>query len=268
MKNKSFLTFLPLVLSSLSGCKTVAIRFAGFGTKASPYLIGSKADIVNLSSIFHNNADEFANSYYKVISDIDMKDTPIYAIGNYFTPFSGNFDGNGHTIKNLNFKQITSCGLFGYVGEGANIHNLNLEYSFVSTSQEGIYFGGVAGYAEKNTIIDSCSFSGSIGFENSYVYTTVNTTSAFYTYATVGGFGAVDHAKAVGGIAGLSGGTISNCKANGSLVGTICGGIAGESNGTISNCTFNDSYIFSGKSCGSIAGLLKSENDNTATITG
>jgi hypothetical protein len=49
-------------------------------------------------------------------------------IGTLESPFTGSFDGGGHTISNLFFNSITdsNIGLFGCTGETAKIRNLGL----------------------------------------------------------------------------------------------------------------------------------------------
>ena len=143
----------------------------------------------------------------------------------YNSPYSGRFDGQGHTIRNLTVKVSEgSAGIFG--SNNGTIINLNLENASISGSKT---CGGIVGY-NRGTIID-CSFSG-----------------------TVLGSG-----SDVGGIAGSNFGTISGCSFNGTVKSETSGsvgGIAGESpyNGKILNS--HSSGTVSGN--GNIGGIVGS----------
>ena len=76
---------------------------------------------------------------------------PIGYHGDY--PFKGNFQGNGHTISGIYFKDTNATnvykGLFGYVHKDGQIHNFNLTNSYfeasVSNSTTQVNLGSVAG---------------------------------------------------------------------------------------------------------------------------
>lgn len=72
-------------------------------------------------------------NYYVLGADIDMSgiatQTPI---GNYNVPFTGYFDGAGHTISGLNITSDSAAGLFGVV-IGADIRNLTVDGKVTST---------------------------------------------------------------------------------------------------------------------------------------
>lgn len=89
-----------------------------------------------------NSAEEIAaimadsskwKNYYVLASDIDMSgianQTPI---GNYDVPFTGYFDGAGHTISGLDVTSDFVAGLFGVV-IGADIRNLTVDGKVTST---------------------------------------------------------------------------------------------------------------------------------------
>ena len=57
---------------------------------------------------------------YLLQVDIDLKDHPFTPIGTEKHPFTGTFDGNGHTISNLKIdKKSDNVGLFGFVKSDA-----------------------------------------------------------------------------------------------------------------------------------------------------
>ena len=71
--------------------------------------------------------DKFQNEPFKQTADLDMKQYVWVPIGNETTPFIGNYDGQGHLIKNLYIDyigtgdlryELTDYGLFGHVHGG------------------------------------------------------------------------------------------------------------------------------------------------------
>ena len=110
------------------------------------------------------------------------------------SPYSGRFDGQGHTIRNLTIKVSEgSSGIFG--SNRGTVMNLNLENASISGSEKNC--GGIVGY-NLGTIID-CSFNGTVlGSESN-----------------------------VGGIAGINYGTISGCSFNGTVKSETSGSVGG-----------------------------------------
>lgn len=156
---------------------------------------------------------------YQLVKDIDM--TGYYTfepIGNELDgAFTGSFDGNGYTIKNLelNYGSYKYVGLFGYLD--GPVQNVNLENIEVQAARYG---GGIAGYGDENGSISNCNVSGSISVSNDY----------FDVYA--------------GGIAGYSSALIKYCNNNAEIKSdglggnayTFCGGIVGTSEADIFEC--------------------------------
>jgi len=88
------------------------------------------------------------------------------AIGTETAPFSGSFDGGGHSISGLNIHSASDFqGLFGYIrGEDAVIKNLGLKDGSVSGSY---YVGGVAGYNHAGTV-QNCYVTNSVSGSGNY----------------------------------------------------------------------------------------------------
>lgn len=135
-----------------------------------------------------------ASAQAVLLNDIDMKEmTSWIPIGNSSTPFTGKFDGQGHTISNLVVKTGKSySGLFGNtsnatiqnfringtitVSEGTsehgtvgyasttfitNVHSaLNITTSKANADTKHI--GGIAGTIASRTSVFRCSYSGTI----------------------------------------------------------------------------------------------------------
>ena len=139
-----------LISISLLLMSVPAFAISGTGTEANPYLISSVSDIAKI----HDDLD----GYYKLTNNIDMSGVTFEPIGNENEgAFTGTIDGAGYTISNLNINLPDNkyVGFIGYL-EGT-VKNLNL----TNVDAYGYrYVGGLVGYAENNSIIDSCYITG------------------------------------------------------------------------------------------------------------
>lgn len=142
---------------------------------------------------------------YKLAADLDMA-------GEVWTPidFRGSFDGNGHSISNLNVSgnslglelsydgnmkvyKTRGCGMFGIL-ENAEVKNLELrDIRFSVETSECVFAGSVAGFM-KNSVLDNLTVSGT-GI--------LKTTSKCF---------------GIGGLAGYGFGEIRNSKADMTLI--------------------------------------------------
>ncbi|GAI92300.1 unnamed protein product, partial [marine sediment metagenome] len=99
----------------------------GTGTQADPYLIYTSEQL-NMIGLFPCLLDK----HFKLMADIDLSSftgISFNITGTESTPFTGVFDGNGHTISNFSYTSIGTSytGLFAYVsGENAVIKDLGL----------------------------------------------------------------------------------------------------------------------------------------------
>ena len=164
------------------GAVAVAGVLPGSGTPADPYLISSADDW----SVFAANVSGgLGSGCYRLAADIGPVAVPAGAVG---APFSGTFDGGGHTltvalsgtdpyvapfaaidgatIGNLVVAGTVSggmhcSGLVGLVAGGTNmIENCRIDAA-VSTSKS--HFGGVVGHGYvADTTLRGCVFSGSL----------------------------------------------------------------------------------------------------------
>ena len=94
----------------------------------------------------------------KLLRDVELTDTWT-PVGDSSTPFKGTFDGGGHKITGLKITSGSYIGLFGYVGEGAVIRNVNLVGANVSgVKRVGALIGQIKGNAKvSNCTVDSTS---------------------------------------------------------------------------------------------------------------
>ena len=181
-------------------------------------------------------------------NDIDLTGIDWTPIGTESRPYTGNFDGGGHTITGLKIDKSGTdyVGLIGCLGSGGKVQNVTLTNISVSGAN---CVGGIAG--QNYGTVENCSVNG-----------------------TVTGKGFTD----TGGIAGSNYGTISGCSAEGTVTGSVnVGGIAGGSylGSTIEGC--HSTAAVSGiSSVGGVVGNLGnnsflmacySTGNVTATIT-
>ncbi len=185
-------------------------------------------------------------------TDVDLTGVNWTGIGTETKAFTGNFNGNGHTISNLTMNTGTyGYALFGFV-EGGTIENIAITNANVtstagdtSTDSYDSYVGCLIGKATdatiKNCQITNSTVSGksdaallvghttgNSNISNCYVSGTVNT-----SVADAGGI--------TGELAGSS--SIKNCVSDTDVNNTsynygLIGGIAGKNagTGTITNC--------------------------------
>lgn len=94
----------------------------------------------------------------KLLRDVELTDTWT-PVGDSSTPFKGTFDGDGHKITGLKITSRSYIGLFGYVGEGATIKNVNLVGANIfGVKRVGALIGQIKGNATvSNCTVDSTS---------------------------------------------------------------------------------------------------------------
>ena len=128
---------------------TVATSFSGGnGTKDNPYLIKTGAELAYFQQLLaEDEAVSYQKLYYALADDINLGSNKLDPIG-IENSFSGNFDGRGHTIKNISIigendsTKTNYYGLFGNI-EKANISNLNIDGIKISVANPGITKLGV-----------------------------------------------------------------------------------------------------------------------------
>jgi hypothetical protein len=145
--------------------------------------------------------------------------------------FGGNFDGQGHVIRDLNIQlpNDVHVGLFGSV-MGGNITNIGVVNANVIGNQD---VGGLVGWNNGGTVSNSYA-TGSIGGFNvvgGLVGDNAGTVSNSYSTGSVAGGN-----DSVGGLVGYNGGTVGYSYSVGRVSGTTnVGGLVGQNTGTVSN---------------------------------
>lgn len=136
-----------------------ATSFAGgSGTSSSPYLISTPAQLGYLCYLINSSTStSYKSKYYKLTADLNMNANYWIPIGYTSTSyaFTGNFDGDGHTISYITINGTYSgCGLFGYAGSSATIKNLKMTKLVITNAESSTptYVGCILGYSSNTTI--------------------------------------------------------------------------------------------------------------------
>ena len=204
----------------------------GSGTESDPYIIPSREMLVYYRDMINadSTGDGYRSAHYKLTDNIDLggNTNQWTSISN----FNGSFDGNGRTISGLYINSDAStygvAGLFGSVGEGGTVENLNVEGSVTVSDGDDEFsvVGGVVG--SSSGTVSGCSSSVNVS----------------------GG--------AAGGVVGINRGTVSNCtntgKVTGAAYGYYAGGVVGSNDGTVENCYNTGTVIGNGYYAGGVAG--------------
>jgi predicted secreted protein len=206
-----------LIAVCLLGLPAHAKYSGGTGEPNDPYQIATAADLIALG----NEPNDY-DKCFLLTADIDLD--PNLPGGRVFdraviaadtdaanwrfqgTPFTGVFDGKGHTISRLTIEGGSYLGLFGQIGAPAVVSNLFLEA--VDVKGTGDYVGGLVG-GSNHAIVSQC-----------------------YSTAIVRG------AWCVGGLVGVNGrGAVTQCYSAGTVSGVwYLGGLVGLNNGVVTYC--------------------------------
>ena len=214
---------------------TISGSLSGSGTEADPYLIQSAADLAYVKQNYN-----FSGKYLKMTVSVDVNNT------NFMIKwFSGHFDGNNCSVRNLKIETTAAItGFFNQISGGNSIKNLIVYGSVKSTATGDSKLAGVVGY-----------LGGSISNCTNYASITGNTDTTKYDGNVAGVVGEVTKNCPVftdcvnygniygrgwnyGGVVGLSSTVVKNCKNFGDVhTMTDCvGGVVGASRSSIVLC--------------------------------
>lgn len=267
-------------LGQLTVADSLVMEALGFKIKV---FINTRADL--LDALQHFNL----SGHYILGANIDATGLNVAPIASSANPFTGTFDGNGHTINGL---QVVGngayVGLFASVGGSGTISNLGLTNLSVSAphgydvgglvgrnfgtiensyttgvvsgtagslvpGQTGIAIGGIAGW-NYGTIRDS--------------HSSANITSDSTSFVNLGGLsggntGTIDHSYASGTISGHSGAYNSGLVEIGGLVGEL--GFSNGTSGVVEHSYATGSVVSTGSN--TAAGGLVGASLNSSIIT-
>lgn len=120
----------------------------GDGSEAYPYVLLNATQLTSLSTKSQDNQN--ITEHFKLGADITLTEswTPITTVDEHGNgnQFLGTFDGDGHTISELEFNLSDYiAGLFGMIGTSGVVKNVKLKDCNMSVSSPGQICGGIAG---------------------------------------------------------------------------------------------------------------------------
>lgn len=218
-----------------------------------------------LAALCGDNADLTAN--YRLTRDIDLSGTDFRGIGSRDHPFSGSFDGDGHTVSNMTIHrpEDNNVGFFNFI-RGATVKNVTLRNADVTGKYSVGALVGVAAVTVSTVDIAS-NVGNTIGNCRAYGRVTSTNTDlsgsskGSYTGGLIGFNDGDSDAKTglsvlssvdgciadvdvtagaiyAGGLAGGNFGYITDSKARGNVSGASCtGGFVGGNDGKIYDCS-------------------------------
>ena len=146
----------------------------GAGTADMPYELGNAVELAYFAKLV-NEGNPFNEKYIQLTKNIALnaQDVPTAdgeptlwtPIGTYVSrkdnkPFSGTFDGNGHTITGLYINNATQYqGLFGNISTGGVVKNLVVAGRVIATGQNNV--GGIVARLSGGTV-QNCGFYGAV----------------------------------------------------------------------------------------------------------
>lgn len=258
-----------MVMPSTAQAQTITPEQpGGEGTASIPYFISTAeqlywfAGLVNGdASVCINGISKNRNAWAVLESDITVNSGVLKAdgtladgasgfiqwtpIGNYDNRYTGNFNGQGHTISGLYFNNNTGSsyvGLFGYIDKS---YDADASCTIQNVGIVDSYFNGYSCVGS----VCGCSYYGTI--------------SNCYNTGTVI---ATDYHS--GGICGLSNySSIEKCYNTGSVEGyTIVGGVAGQCMyGSITNCYNTGSVKGVGIASAGVGGVCETAVESEVT---
>lgn len=231
----------PALLAAIAGTQP-----GGSGTAKDPYRITDAAELIWLRDAVNAGA---ASTCAELRQDVEYVDKVWTPIGTSEHPYTGTFNGNGHTIR----VWLDGWGqaLFGYVGANAKLTDI----AVTKRQSENYSISASAPLARiNNGTITRCRYSGGITAKDSLgglVYTNNGTIEACCVYAGRLNRGSrieMYYSGWAGGIAYENTGTIANSYFYGDMVQAQSGdtvrdiigwgAIAHKNSGKVSNCYY------------------------------
>ena len=179
---------------SLAAAKDLGYTIESDGS----YTVTSADGLMNVAELVNGGKTDINIT---LDTDIDLTGKDWMPIGTS-NPYTGTFDGGGHTIKGLTVTTNDEyAGLFGWLGDAGTVKNVVMEGVQITKNHSSGFAGGVAGFSWGT--IENCSVSGSV---SGTVY--------------------------VGGVVGAQwNGSITGCSSSATVKGTVyVGGVTGQTN--------------------------------------
>jgi hypothetical protein len=232
----------PILWWQLSSLPKLPTFSGGSGEPDDPYRISTPTQ---LNSIGHN--PRLMGAHFELVNDIDLGGVDFYIIGDEPHPFTGSFNGDGHTVAHLTITGGSFLGLFGRLeGEVRNLGVVD-----VDMTGSGQYVGGLVGF--NSGTVTQCHGAGAVG-GGDYVGGLVgqNDGSVTQCYST----GAVSGTSSVGGLVGENWRTVTQCYSTGVVGGSdYVGGLVGHNYlGTVTRC-YSTGSVSGSRSLGGLIGV-------------
>ena len=184
--------------------------------------INNVADMQDLAASV-NAGDDYTDVTVTLSANLDLTSAGDWTpIGTSLRPFTGTFDGQGHTLTNLSVNTTEdAAGLFGVVGAGGVVKDVNIGSSsgMIAISgnhgDDALYLGAVVGRNAGKVV--GCS-------------NLTKVSGASYVHARIGGIVGTNEST----------GSIENCYNLGTVYTSrsdvFIGGLVGYNFGTVKNC--------------------------------
>jgi hypothetical protein len=305
MINSNFKIFIVALFFAISIQMSAGNLFAqsvftsGTGTVQNPYVIST---VEQLDAVRNHLSNHFI-----LANDIDIQGAEWVRLGNSINRFTGTLDGKGYTVKNYKidrsgaeaWEEKQDVGLFGFMGAGSKITNLNITGADVKGGSnvgllagrsdggiiENIRVSGVV-YGEDNVggLVGLIRFAAIVNESYSNARVTGNEQAGGLVGSNYQGEihnstseATVFGGSGYGGLVGSNSGLLINGKSYGAVSGIVswssggAGGLVGYNYGEIRN-SYSKSILVQGTS--GVGGLVGSNNGlvihsfSTSIITG
>ncbi|MCT4643103.1 MAG: Ig-like domain-containing protein [Bacteriovoracaceae bacterium] len=244
---------------------TFANSYQGADGDATPYKICHAGHFANIQY--------FPDKKFELVKDIDFAGNTIEHIK---TTFSGELEGNNHTIKNFIINKPTKSrvGLFA-LANSATFKNLNIENAQVTGYN---FVGGLVGSWSGTGLLDNVSINsnvtgvtytgGAIGVAGSAVDITIQN-SIFESTVTGNNYtgGVIGHISTLGGTFVANNLTLKNTVSGLSYVGGFLGSTV-DQNLTLSNINQTGNVVGLKSAIGGIVGAVKGGSFTNLQVTG
>lgn len=231
---------------------TSSISFEGEGTESAPYLIKTIDDLKAMAEATNLYGETYAGKYFRMANDIDFNSSAFDGIASdefASKPFAGIFDGDGHSIHNMEINKVAFDsegnidiwssygygGLFGQLADGGIVRNLTIAGDCKLTFH--YLSGAVVGY--NDGLIENCINHADI---EAYSYNTGGITGNNLSNGIIRGCLNTGNITAsqwsIGGIAGSAEGRIERCMNTGRIEGVTRGEDTGSAMGGITGSLY------------------------------
>lgn len=272
------------ILSKYLFCAFIALAFCGNAfavdgesSSSSLYEIGSCDDLIAFAAMVNSSN---SNADAKLTQSIDCSGKTFDPIGTSGHPYTGTFDGDGFSIRNLQVSNKTYAGLFGYIGKNAKVQYVFLDSAQISgktKSTSTVYVGGIAAYNAGGTIygcvVENSLLSGAVGGSGTTSYAggiVGRMDGGKIELCNVTSTVSVQTTSSAGGVIGyLNSGTVTNCLSSAKVQSVAknadgyAGGIAGSNKGTITRCVYTGNSVIPGGANESSGGAIVGKKDDT-----